>query len=108
MQSKSLKNRIRQAEPVLQLDELEHVREQELLNGVFNDLSAEPIAAPLYCFVIDEKVEEMDIKLQEVLNTPYSRALEATRITECSISKNILNLLSVMRAAENSQKIKYA
>ncbi|CAJ0640246.1 4024_t:CDS:2 [Entrophospora sp. SA101] len=66
--SKSLKNRIRQAEPVLQLDELEHVREQgELLNGVFNDLSPEPIAAPHYCFVIDEKVEEMDIKLQEVL-----------------------------------------
>ncbi|CAH1767137.1 7818_t:CDS:10, partial [Entrophospora sp. SA101] len=123
-ESKSLKNKIREAESILQLDELkkrkrllrrmgylsesdvvefkgriaseitsgdEIVLTELLLNGVFNDLSAESAAALLSCFVIDEKVDEMDVKLREEFNTPYRQVLETARIVaeitaECNIA----------------------
>jgi len=121
-----LKQKIHEAESILQLDELkkrkcllrrmgylskndevefkgeiaceirsgdEIVLTELLLNNVFNDLSAELIAALLSCFVIDEKSDDYEVMIQEEFKVPYNQILETARMVakfskECNIAIN--------------------
>src|SRR5438874_9238354 len=124
-QSKLLKQKIHEAESILQLDELkkrkhllrrmgylsendevefkgkiaceirsgdEIVLTELLLNNVFNDLSAELIAALLSCFVIDEKSDDYEVMIQEEFKVPYNQILETARMV-VKISKECNTLL---------------
>ena len=63
-----------------------------LLNNVFNDLSAELIAALLSCFIIGDKDEVM---IQEEFKVPYNQILETARMV-AEISKECNMLLMNM------------
>ncbi|RIA98531.1 rRNA-processing arch domain-containing protein [Glomus cerebriforme] len=61
-----------------------------LLNGVFNDLSPELIAALLSCFVFDDKSKCEEGNLREELRGPYRELKETARIVadlseECNV-----------------------